>query len=64
MSIYELTSECFCYNVRGNKYYYHCYAKTKNLGILTKIPKTAKYIMDKLKQTLPVHAKCTCVCII
>lgn len=40
MSIYELASECFCYNVRSNEYDY-CYAKTKNLGIFTGKPKIA-----------------------
>jgi len=63
MSIYELTSECFCYNVRSNEYDY-CYAKTKNLGILTGKPKIANYIMAKLKQILPINTKCTCDCII
>lgn len=63
MSIYELTSECFCYNVRSNEYDY-CYAKTKNLGILTEKPKMAKYVLAKLKQILPIHAKGTCDCII
>lgn len=63
MSIYELTSECCCYNVRSNEYDY-CYAKTKNLGILTEKPKIAKYVIAKLLQILPSHAKCMCDCII
>lgn len=38
--------------------------KQKNLGILTEKPKIAKYVIAKLKQILPIHAKCMCDCTI